>query len=284
MQQKLIPSPPRSDLHVHTYCSPDSSSSPDDVCRAALRRGLHAVGISDHAEFWKPGDKDSPMCFQGRAYSRADEYFRLITEAKAKYRGKLTLLAGVETGYLSTRENDIRAFLEENPFEYVIGSVHDSPPIHWRDPGSAALLKSRPDLGRQALIFYYTEVRQAAESGLFDIIAHIDIYERYFSGQWPNVFTDEEVAPVARAAVEAVARNARMELNLSTLHTHKAFPWSALQLLRMYREAGGKPPTVGSDSHDPRYIGKGLEKAEWLAKEAGFETTADWREVVRRPV
>jgi len=284
MQQKLIASPPRSDLHVHTFCSPDSSMSPDDVCRAAIRRGLDAVGISDHAESWKPWDKDSPVCFQGRAYSRADEYFRLINEAKNKYRRQLTVLAGVEIGYLSTREDDIRVFLESNPFEYVIGSIHDSPPINWWDPGSSALLKSRPDLGKEALIFYYTEVRKAAESGMFDIIAHIDIYERYLPRLWPDIFTDQEVAPVVKAAVEAVARNARMEINLTTLHTQNGFPWSALPLLRMYREAGGKPPTVGSDSHNPRYIGKDIEKADWLAKEAGFETTADWREIVRRPV
>jgi len=284
MQHKLIPTPPRSDLHIHTFCSPDSSTSPDDVCRAALQRGLDAVGISDHAESWKPWDKDSPICFQGRRYSDAGEYFRLIGEVKEKYKGRLTVLAGVEIGYLSSREDDIRAFVEAYPFDYVIGSIHDSPPINWWNPGSADLLKSRPDLGREALIFYYTEVRKAAESGLFNISAHIDIYERYLPRLWPDIFTDEEVAPVVRAAVEAIARNTRMELNLTTLHTQQAFPWSALRLLKMYREAGGKPPTVGSDSHNPKWIGVDMDKAEELAREAGFEALADWREVVRRPV
>jgi len=150
MQHKLIPTPPRSDLHIHTFCSPDSSTSPDDVCRAALQRGLDAVGISDHAESWKPWDKDSPICFQGRRYSDAGEYFRLIGEVKEKYKGRLTVLAGVEIGYLSSREDDIRAFVEAYPFDYVIGSIHDSPPINWWNPGSADLLKSRPDLRRSS--------------------------------------------------------------------------------------------------------------------------------------
>lgn len=281
MQRRLIEGPPRSDLHIHTYSSPDSWSSPDEICRAALRHDLSAVAITDHAEAWETWDPASKVRFEGRRISDPDRYFHAINEVKSRYAGRLRVIAGVEIGYWSSREHDIRGFLSSHPFEFAIGSVHDSPPVSWRDPALREILRDHPELARKALTFYYSEVRAAAESGLFNTIAHIDIYERYSPRQWPDIFADEELAPVVRRAVQAVAQYARMEINLSTVHTSKEFPWSALQLLRMYREMGGKPPTVGTDSHVAKTVGRGLEEAERLAKQAGFESTADWHEVLR---
>ncbi len=280
MRRYLIDSPPKSDLHVHTHCSPDSSTSPDEACRAAIRHGLDAVAITDHVEAWEPQNPKSPIGFQGRAIQTPEGYFAAIGEVKSRYAGRLRVMSGVEIGYQSSREDDIRAFLADHPFEFVLGSIHDTPPVNMWNPDSRQVLEKQPDVARKALIHYFTELRGAAESCLFSSIAHIDIYERYFPRLWPDVFAAEEVAPVVRSAVEAVARHARMEINLCTLHTLKAFPWSALGLLKMYRQAGGKPPTIGSDSHIPRWIGRDLDKGESLAKEAGFERTADWRDVV----
>jgi len=38
----------RFDLHIHTHRSPDSLMQPDEVIKAALRRGLDGVAITDH--------------------------------------------------------------------------------------------------------------------------------------------------------------------------------------------------------------------------------------------
>ena len=247
----------------------------------ALESGLDAIAITDHVRYWGHSDRGGAIGYQGRSCASAPEFFRAVEEVRAKYAGRLDVLAGVEISYESSREDEIRAFLAENPFEFVIGSVHDSPPVNWWDPSSASVLRARPDLARKALAYYYTELRRAAESGLFDVIAHIDVYERYFPNQWPNILEDELLSPIVHSAVEAIAKHARMEINLTTLQTLGRFPWSALPLLQMYSQMGGKPPTLGSDAHLPRYIGKGLDKGEQLAREAGFEKTAGWREVGR---
>ncbi len=280
MQSRLIDVPPRSDLHIHTYCSPDSSAAPDEVCKAALKSGLDAVGISDHAESFEPWNPDSSVRFKGRKCESAGEYVREISRVRAVYEGKLVVLTGVEIGYQSGRDDEIRDFLGRDPYDYAIGSVHTSPPVSWWDPSSAIALRDSLDLGRKALLHYYTELREAAESRLFDIIGHVDVYERYFPRQWPDVVADPVLAPVVRAAIKSIADHSRMELNLSTLNTLNDFPWSALPLLRMYREMGGKPPSLGSDAHVPQYVGKNLEKGERLARMAGFDGTADWRDIV----
>jgi predicted metal-dependent phosphoesterase TrpH len=45
-RQKLF----RADLHIHTKYSMDSLAKPEDVLRAAIRRGLDAIAITDHGE------------------------------------------------------------------------------------------------------------------------------------------------------------------------------------------------------------------------------------------
>lgn len=38
----------KADLHIHTYHSPDSLATPDDIMRWARRRGIDRVAITDH--------------------------------------------------------------------------------------------------------------------------------------------------------------------------------------------------------------------------------------------
>jgi hypothetical protein len=40
----------RADLHMHTHHSKDSLSKPLDILKAAMRKGLHAIAITDHDE------------------------------------------------------------------------------------------------------------------------------------------------------------------------------------------------------------------------------------------
>ena len=43
-----------------------------------------------------------------------------------------------------------------------------------------------------------------------------------------------------------------------------------LDLLRLYRERGGILITLGSDAHEPKYVGIGVDTAAQIAREAGF--------------
>lgn len=276
---RLIDAPgvPRSDLHLHTSCSPDSSASPDEMCSAAIRRGMDAIAITDHADFL--GDV---IRFRGEDCRSYAAYRDIVMRERERHLKDLDVVLGIEVSYRSAGDEEVRSFLGKGRFEFAIGSVHDSPPVNWWDPASARILRDKPDLGRQALEEYYTEIRKAAESGLFSTIGHTDVYERYFPGQWPDIFSDPVLVPVVRSAVQAIAKHSRMEINLTTVHTRGEFAASTLPLLRMYREMGGKPPTVGTDAHSPRWVGADIDAGVKLALAAGFDSVADWREVVSR--
>ena len=36
------------DLHIHSSCSPDAINSPRAICRAAVRKGLDGIALTDH--------------------------------------------------------------------------------------------------------------------------------------------------------------------------------------------------------------------------------------------
>ncbi|HHY76830.1 MAG TPA: histidinol-phosphatase HisJ family protein [Firmicutes bacterium] len=266
-----------SDFHTHTILSPDSRTPVEEVLKAALDRGLEAVAVTDHAERNPAGfGFFSPYCQSYETYRAAVEH----AVARCEIKGKLTVLLGVEIGYTIEEDALARAFLSGCEFDVILGSVHDSYPIDMFRPESGEMLKRDPDLGVETLVRYFTQLEGAASSGLFDVIGHVDLYERYFPGLWPDPFQHPKIAPLARKAVQAIAQKARMEINLDMVNKRGHFSWSALRFLEMYREMGGKPPVAGSDAHRPEYVGLHIAEAERLARQAGFAGLASWEDVV----
>ncbi|HHY45172.1 MAG TPA: histidinol-phosphatase HisJ family protein [Firmicutes bacterium] len=268
-----------SDFHTHTMLSPDSSMTVQQVAEIALSRGLKAVAITDHAEM-----ADGIFGFQS-PHCRSYETYRSTVERAASsdhLKGKIHVLLGVEVGYTTGDHALASEFLDSYDFDVVLGSVHNSPPVDWWNPEGGELLRTSPEVGVEALVWYFTQLEAAASSGLFDIIGHIDVYERYHPGLWPNPFTHSKIAPLAKKAVRALAVNCRMEINLDMMNKRGHFAWSAGKFLELYREMGGKPPVAGSDSHRPEYVGLHIRKAEELARKAGFPGLAPWEEVVAK--
>ena len=84
------------DLHTHSNNSFDAKSSVDDICRAAIERGLYAVAITDHCEapFIRFGDDCEFGCFDRLIpQSIAD-----TAAAREKYAGQLRVIRGLELG------------------------------------------------------------------------------------------------------------------------------------------------------------------------------------------
>lgn len=265
----------KSDFHTHTCCSPDSASPVDQVIGAAVSRGLDAVAITDHVE-----TDSGKVAFASPSCRTYREYQEAISHARLKFDGRITTLMGVEVSYSRESEPQIREFLRRYDFDMVIGSIHDSPPVNWWDSHAGVTLERQPELGLQALTWYFDQLEGAAASGLFDVIAHVDVYERYFPGKWPNVFEEDSLAPLVENAVKAIAEHSRMEINLAMLNQRGELAWSALPFLRMYREMGGRPPAVGSDAHRLNWVGLRVEEGEVLARKADFNGVATWEDVV----
>jgi histidinol-phosphatase (PHP family) len=263
------------DLHVHSTCSVDGTSSIAEYARRAAELGLAEVGFCEHADF-DPRD---------RSYGFLDllRYDREIAAARAEVPG-IRLRQGVEITYQASLEKEIRDWLSGHAWDSVVTSVHL---VDYAD-GWAIISEPRANESyfathtqREAYAPYFEELLRAAQSGLGDVLGHFDLVKRYGTESYgrfePTAFEDE-VRAVLRAVVEG---GMGLEVNTSGLRQRPAEPYPASKILRWYREMGGESLTIGSDAHHARHLGAGIEEALNLARAAGFRAITTFE--ARRP-
>ena len=76
------------DLHTHSYYS-DGKASPEEMVLAAIEKGLAEIGISDHSYTFF----DESYCVKK---DKIAAYKKEIAALKEKYKGKISVLCGVE--------------------------------------------------------------------------------------------------------------------------------------------------------------------------------------------
>jgi histidinol-phosphatase (PHP family) len=113
---------------------------------------------------------------------------------------------------------------------------------------------------------YFEHLAQAAESGLFDTLAHPDLIKNECPVEWRWA----RIQPhVERALDRIAASGVAMELNTSGMM--KAVPEMnpGPRQLRLMAERG-IPVVLGADAHRPERVADGYGIGLYLLKEAGY--------------
>jgi histidinol-phosphatase (PHP family) len=260
------------DLHVHSTCSVDGVSTIEDYARRAVNLGLAEVGLCEHVDL-DPRDGSY-------GFFDPERYDREIAAARAAVPG-VRLRQGVEITYQSNLEESLVVWLASHPWDYVIASVHlVDYPDGWAiisEPGAMADYFAVHNQ-QQAYGPYFTELLKAAESGLGDVLGHLDLVKRFGVRQYgpldPTAF-QEEIRQVLRAAARS---GTGLEINTSGLRQSPAEPYPPLSVLRWFREVGGEVVTVGSDAHRADDLGSDIALALEMAQAAGFQAIATFEE------
>jgi histidinol-phosphatase (PHP family) len=116
---------------------------------------------------------------------------------------------------------------------------------------------------------YFQAIAQAAQSGLFDFLAHPDLVKKF--GHIPP----GDLLPYYKEALDAIEAS-KMAIEVSTAGLRKEVGeiYPARQFLK---EAFRRkiPVLISSDSHAPKEVGHEFQKALSLVKEIGYrELTA----------
>jgi histidinol-phosphatase (PHP family) len=120
----------------------------------------------------------------------------------------------------------------------------------------------------------------AAESGLFDSLAHPDIVKIVFPSRWDvNTLMDHICTSLDRIAVTGVA----MELNTSGLNKPLA-EMNPGQAILIEMQSRNIPVVIGSDAHDPKRVGADFERAFDLLAGVGYESVNFYLERQRQEV
>ena len=116
---------------------------------------------------------------------------------------------------------------------------------------------------------YYEEMLRVAQR--FDhwsVLGHLDLIKRYDqAGPWPDANARDIVAEILE---EAIRRGKGIELNTSSIRYGLTDLTPSTELLRLYRDLGGRILTIGSDSHKPEHLGAHIPMMRERLKDIGF--------------
>ncbi len=115
---------------------------------------------------------------------------------------------------------------------------------------------------------YLELVGEAAESGLFTILGHLDLVKKF--GYRPSRTLDVELDRVVERIAQA---GVLIEINTAGLHRPAQEAYPSPDILRRLC-AAGVAITFGSDAHRPEEVGRDFAHAVDLARAAGYEEFA----------
>lgn len=244
------------DCHLHTEFSTDSSTPVELQIRQAISLGMKAVCITDHMDMDFPG---------GEFQLDTDRYVPRILQLREQYADRIQVGLGVELGLQKGLKERQRNYLDFYPFDYVIGSVHL---LHGEDPYEGALFRRLGDEEAYRQYFQVSLELLKEEPGI-SAWGHLDYVVRY--GMHKNAeYSYEKYAfeldPILRLLVE---KGIALELNTGGIRK-LGQPNPQPDILKRYRQLGGELVTVGSDGHEPAYLGYGFHRAAEILRDCGF--------------
>ena len=261
------------DGHVHTEFSWDApDGSMERTCARAVQLGLPAVAFTEHVDYsrWTVDEvvlERSPL---RRELTGPDGvlvppeldqegYLESIQRCRELF-PSLRVISGVELGEPHWNAVPVAKLLGTGHYERVLGSLH-ALPVDGQLVEANALYRQRPAV--EVMRLYLAEIAELiARTDAFEVLAHLD----YAIRGWPA-----EAGPFDLRAYEDEFRHALRNLAASerTLEVNTRIPLAS-EIVRWWRDEGGKVVTFGSDAHVPDAVGTGLAEAVDMVEAHGF--------------
>lgn len=260
-------------LHTHTIGF-DGRNTPTQMVRAAVAKKFNAIGISNHFSV-HPFMKNSNMYKAAHERGYDAIYSSSFAEALARFvphfnelgqmrHRRIRVLRGLEADffrYPAWRAGFERAVEQLNP-DYVIGSAHflerTNDLYNMHDLSRISYLCDLEPFIAQ----YWRNVKTMAETGLFNIIAHIDLPKKLGMGREYTWIASES------DAIDAIARaGCILEINTSSFRDF-CEPYPSRRILNMAIERN-IPLILSDDAHRAEHIGRDFDAAENWARGCG---------------
>jgi len=254
---------PGSNLHTHTNIC-DGKNPPEEVVLAAIKKGFHTLGFSEHG-FAKHDSVSMPP-------EREVLYRQEINRLKEKYEGRINILLGYEHDFYSP--------LNVSEYDYFIESVHGI-----RHGNDMIIVDYSRDYMLNAIREYYggdpyamcreyfRTVSESCVNNAALIIGHIELIMKFNENR--DIFNDEDPVYLKYAyeMLDTVVKSGMLvEINSGAISRgYRKEPYPGRCILRKLREMGGRI-IITSDCHDADWLDCGFEQSVDIAKECGYRT------------
>lgn len=247
----------RANYHIHTYMS-DGSSEPIDYFEKAVEAGLTEIGFTDHLVIL------DNACI-GLGSLNVDElgsYIETI-EALRKSSRKVSVKCGLEVDYTPRGIKRVEEILESygSRLDYTLMGVHIIDSFHFDTPESIPTWRNLSQEKIDNLYErYYVLVREGVETGIFTVVAHLDIVKKFgFKSSREHLKLVESILESVKTlgmAVEVSSAGLRHPVQ-------ELYPSSSIVDILASLQV---PVIMATDAHKPEDVSAGLELVAELIK------------------
>lgn len=237
------------DYHIHAVAHGEYQYSKEWINQfidTALKRGIKEIGLSEHDEY--------------SSYINVN----IIKEIQKERAEDINIRLGLELDYIPGNEDKIKHIIRENEYDYLIGSIHYIDGWAFDHPDYKDEFEIR-DID-EVYSRYSQLLIQMINSGLFDIVGHMDLVKK-----WGHRPSQNRGLLYMESVLDAISKSSMVvELNSAGWRkpVNELYPEPALLELMFNKNI---PITLGSDAHHPDEVGEGLKEALLLARKAGYK-------------
>jgi histidinol-phosphatase (PHP family) len=244
-----------SDYHIHTYFSDDSQCPMEEIVQRAILVGLDEIAFTEHVDY---GVKTDLNC-------NYENYFKEIEMMKEKYKGKLTIKAGIEFGVQSHTIPLFQKDYEKYPFDFIILSNHQ---VDDKEFWNYQFQEGRSQEEFQKA--YYEAIYEVVQKyKQYSVLGHLDMIKRYDTyGDYPDSNIMDTVEKILRCII---ADGKGIEVNTSCFKYGLKDLTPSREILKRYLQLGGTLLTIGSDTHDSEHLGDHIPEIRGILKDIGFK-------------
>lgn len=272
----------RADYHLHCEFSDDSKEKMENQIERGIELGLDEMCFTDHVDYgikkdwsegnieWRPGDTMSSgvQKMDPLANVNYPEYFSKLDRMKETYKGQIVLKKGLEFGIQTITVDQYKKLYQtyKNELDFVLLSMHQVNNLEfWTQDFQRG--KTQKEYNEE----YYREIYEVQKVFKdYSVLAHLDLIVRYDkNGVYPFEKVKDMIAEILKLAI---ADGKGIELNTSSWKYGLKDTQPSRDILRLYKDLGGKIITVGSDAHVSRMLADHLDEGYRILKEEiGFK-------------
>ncbi len=229
----------KTNFHTHNYRCGHAVGTVEAYVKEAIKYGYTEIGISDHAPL-------PDYLFDRMKMEELDNYLKEIEESQKKYGSKIKIYKSLEAEYFP----EFNHFYQElkKKLDYLLLGLH----YYIKDGKIEDSWQIKDD---ESVIEYANFMKNAIESGFFEIIAHPDVF---MSGY--RKWTKACIKATHIICESAKKMNVVLEINVNGIRKTQEKVISEDRYLYPYKEFWNivseydVRTIIGSDCHDYKMI------------------------------
>lgn len=251
------------DYHMHTAFSADCKIPPEEMVRAAIKKGMTEICFTDHVDYEYP-DKNFIFEFDQQ------DYRETIAKLQDRYPTEIKIKRGVEIGLQPQLLDRYTTFIQEEAFDFVICSLHT---VEKQGLHAGTVFENRTV--DEAFDAYYQELLRCIKNfDAYSVLGHVDLIKRYSENAASTNFHE----CLSQIFNEVIPKGKGIEINTSGVRYGLPTAMPSPDILQLYKDCGGEILTIGSDAHRPTDVGFKIRESLQLASSIGFKFAATYKD------